>query len=453
MEAPQDLVDAVSRLKPQLVLVLDTNVIMNSPWLDRWKIDKPGTLLLVIPRIVDIELMSLTRGGKDEDTREKASRACYVTDKLFERGNPTIGIDLGADRWLISVDVPSGPDTTTLEDDLARKILSKVDAALVKLARACVQDCPDTSVLLVTEDRNCRRFARNGGISACRRSDLRSSETLGEMVLDRDPSDALDIEADIAATVNSEDERPVKIAMRLEELSGDDEFLIARGSGRLTNGEERYPFRWTFPYQSLAVYKNPWTDTFPDIWEYAVMPLENVDFMGNDEKISEGVRRFVCDMVEESGGALQSPLTHLRFTLPWHTAMALEPFGPSAEVHKRDLSMDEAEKYDQLSFQHDAHMQSLVEGTAESFGSVYRSVFQLNEDLQKLLGWDQEVYDPYNGPWDLESALINFLDFALDTWSVGETREKEYSYTPYSWLEEKEETSVDDEDDSEEEFA
>ena len=64
----------------------------------------PGPFLLVVPGIVDLELMSVMRGGKDEETRQKASRAYGYLGKLYEQGNQAIGIELRADRWLITTD-------------------------------------------------------------------------------------------------------------------------------------------------------------------------------------------------------------------------------------------------------------------------------------------------------------------------------------------------------------
>ena len=100
--------------------------------------------------------------------------------------------------------------------------------------------------------------------------------------------------------------------------------FVASGSGRLTDGEERYPFRWTFPYQNLAIY-NLSDDDVPISTEYAVMPLENVDFMGADDKISEEIRRYVCSMLEEAYESkdLQSPLTKVRASMLFNTHMGI----------------------------------------------------------------------------------------------------------------------------------
>ena len=81
---------------------------------------------------------------------------------------------------------------------------------------------------------------------------------------------------------------------------------------------------------------------------------------------------------------------------------------------------------------------SLLEGTAEDVGLVFRSAFKLREELDDLLGWDDEydndILGP--GPFDLETSLILLLADAVGTWTVGETREKEFPYWPFRWQEE-----------------
>ena len=66
MVAPENLMDAVSRLKPRAILLLDTNTVMDAPKLDSYDINSPGPLL-VIPLVVDNELLKL--GGRDERTK------------------------------------------------------------------------------------------------------------------------------------------------------------------------------------------------------------------------------------------------------------------------------------------------------------------------------------------------------------------------------------------------
>ena len=263
------------------------------------------------------------------------------------------------------------------------------------------------------------------------------------------PSKLRDI--DIYELIDFDEERPIKITLTLEELRSDRDYLIGRGSGRLTDGEERYPFRWTFPYQNLAIY-NLSEDDVPISTEYAVMPLENVDFMGADDKIPEEIRRYVCSMLEDAYESqdLQSPITKVRSSMLFNTHMGTTrggtPIGyPLSEKQKQGRKLEDAESYEELRILHNRHVNSLFDGSAENIGEVYRTAFQLSEEIDSLWGGAlDEDYDEFN--WNVELSLIEFLNIALEAWVVGETREAEYTYHPFAMPDEEEETLTDDEE-------
>ncbi len=449
MNAPQNLVDAANRIKPRAMLILDTNTIMDVPRLDLYEINAPGLFLLVVPRMVVNELLALKLGDSERKSK-RASHILDVMDNLYARGNPVTGIDIGNGRWLVTADSPKSPNSNSPEDEQIRRLLRKVDHDLKKLADACVQDCPDTRTLLITRDKNLRIVGRADGHSVISVTNLRSSEVLERALQYAFPSEGPDSKDLFEEFVNSDEERPVKIAMTLEELRSDDDYLIARGSGRLTDGEERYPFRWTFPYKNLSIY-NWLTD---DVLEnaYVVMPLENVDFMGaDDEDLPETLRRYICSMLEDANelNDLQSPLAKFRISINWHTEMGSSKGGalyggPLSEIQKQRLTPEEAQKIDKLRIRHDRHVESLFDGSAESMGREYRAAYQLSEADDEL--WGYGPHEHSENYWDLETSLIEFLDEALGAWSVGETREAEYTYRPFAWSDDEEEATIDDEE-------
>ena len=449
MEAPKNLLDAVDRLKPQAVLLLDTNTIMDAPRLKSYEIAAPGPFLLVVPRVVYGELQGLKLGNRDRRRREKASRALNVIDDLYEEGNSTLGIEISGDRRLISV--PSPKEDESVENKQVQRNLGTVDAALLRLSIACAQDCPDIPTLLVTCDKNLIGSARAHGLTVCRLPDLRSSDYLGEKLGDAGLDAAPEL--DIASLL----ERTARVAMTLEEISGKGEYLIARGSGLLREDTWRYPFRWTFPYRNLSRYDLCKPDS-GDPNDDVIMPRENLDFMGSDERILEPVKSYICGMLEYSGGSadgtwsLQSPLTQIRFNLAFEMNMDARLggfFRPGHVVRTRGRSPEETERYDTLSKEHDRLMQSLIDGKAEDIGRAYRSAFELREELNELLGWDEEYDNDMigPGPFDLDTSLIVLLADALSTWSVGETREEEFTYRPLALPEEEHEPAVVDEED------
>ena len=451
MNALQNLDDAVTRIKPRVILVLDTNVIMKFPWLDRLKISSSGPFLLVVPTLVDGELMRL-RKDKDERTRKRASLAHWFTSKLYEQGKPHAGVDLGDDRWLITVSAPASGVINALDDQQTRSDKGMVDAALLRMTAACTRDFSDASTLFVTEEHDLRRRASTLGLSACQLSDLRSSETFENIFRETRPNEELNIEDAIIALVDPKNKRTIKIAVTLEELKSEtDNLLVARGSGQLTYEGKRFPFRWMFPYQNQAIY-NRLSDDIPESSEYAEMPLENVDFMGADDEIPEGVRRYVCSMLEGAYESqdLQSPITKVRASMLFNTFMGITrggtPFDyPLSEEQKQGKEPEDAERYEELRISHNQHVSSLYDGSAKSMSEAYRSAFQLSENLDSF--WDgiiDDEYDEFN--WNVELSLIEFLDEALGAWSVGETREAEYTHTPFPSLEDDEESSADDEE-------
>ena len=456
MEAPENLVEAVTRLKPRAVLLLDTNTLMNPPRLDSYEIAAQGRFLLVVPRIVSIELAKIRRGGRDEESKRKASRPLKLLDELYERGRPVEGIDIGDGRWLVTADTPRPPtpNDTSIEDKMIQKNLGPVDAALLRLADVCSEGLSDTTTLLVTADRDLMRDAQNKGLNVCRLSSLRSPEALEKMLRGERPGVELDILEAISASSDPDEERPVKIAMTLEELRSEQDQLIARGSGRLTYDNVRYPFRWTFPYRDkgkawdahLAEISDEHDDVrFFDValpWdlvheEEEVMPIENLDFMGVDERITEPVKRFACDMLEgyaNVDGGLHSPLVRVRLSM-----LFLMGQGEWWPYHLSDYyrqlrakwwkSQEEVDIYDDLSEQHNQLLRSLFDGTARSFAGTYRKALELHGRLMELQD-DDERYLTFDEPAE---ALEMSLGAVLDTWSVGETREEEFTHQPFEW--------------------
>ena len=361
--------------------------------------------------------------------------------------------------------------------------LGPVDAALLRLADVCSEGLSDTTTLLVTADRDLMRDAQNKGLNVCRLSSLRSPEALEKMLRGERPGVELDILEAISASLDSNEERPVKIGMTLEELKSEDDQLIARGSGHITDDGVRHPFRWTFPYRDIGKAWNahlaemrderddvrffydalPWHLVTPEDEE--VMPIENLDFMGAGERIPERVRRFACDMLEEYAnvaGGLNSPLVRVRLSMLYLMGWGeWEPYPPSD--HYRQLSeewwksQEEVGTYDDLSKQHNQLLRSLFDGTADSFAGTYRKALELRERLMDLRG---EERCPDSWTFDEPAGALRMsLDDALDTWFVGETRKKEFTHHPFEWppeAVEPQEVEADEEgavEEGEDEFA
>ena len=446
MKVPENLVEAVNRLNPRAILILDTQTIMSNPLLNSYQIEAQGRFLLVFPRIVNNQLMSLSLGAADQRKSYRARRALKAIDQTIERGSLVKGIDMGNGRWVITATAPDSlkHNDMPLEERQILNLLGKTDFALLKLSEACTQDLSDTPTLLITADKNLTRSAKHKGLHVCPLADLRSPEALNGMLIDAPRGGVPDICDTVSALLSHDEERPAKIAMTLEEIRSEGDYLIARGSGRLADGDERYPFRWTFPYQNVGML---WEERvaeervrFWDSVDGEVMPLENVDFMGEGEKIPGLVRTFVCRMLENAdvAGQLHPPKVRVRLGLNYLMAMEWGTVNPDHF----------ADSYSDLCEQHNRHIGTLFDGTTESFGGTYRKAFELREALEAFS--DQPELEVLS---ELAPGLASLLDEALDVWSVGETREEKFTYRPSEWPQEVEEPGETEEEYDEEEAS
>lgn len=459
MKAPENLVKAVERLEPRLILLLDANTIMDYPQFVSHEIAAPGRFLLVVPQAVDNEILGLTFNPA-QGTKQKASRARKQLGRLYEQGNPVVGIDLGNDRWIMTVRTPRPAASEPIEDDQIWRYLGQVDAALLRLADACAEDISNTRTVLVTKDKDLTHAARSRGHAVCLWPKLRSPETVEKLLLHDDRSGpAQDIDTYLSSLLDSNDEQPLKIAMTLEELRSEGDYLIASGIGSLTYDKTTHPFRWTFPYINVGK-----AEDFESMWEIAQdagsMPVENVDFMGADEKIPERVRRLVCSLLEGSAAwgqerlqrTLQSSRTQVRLSLgfimgnDWGTFTKHLPMQAKEHAELLSKSSEELGDYDRVWASHEQCIQSLLDGTAKDIGDTYISAFKCREQMESLLGLDPMDDDRVTAK--LEVGLSMMIQDALDTWAVGETVEEELLYRPFEWAEEIENTEdLESEDD------
>ena len=317
-------------------------------------------------------------------------------------------------------------DSNAQVEQLIHKKLGNADAALLNLAEICRYEFLDALTVLITEDQFLTLVAILKNHSVYKFSDLQSAGALEKMLGATRTSKLEDV--DISELIDFGEERLVKIVMTLEVLRNEKDDLVASGSGRLTDGKERYPFRWTFPYQNLAIY-NLSEDDVPISTEYAVMPLENVDFMGADDKIPEEIRRYVCSMLEDAYESqdFQSPLTKVRASMLFNTHMGTTrggvPFNyPLSEKQKQGRKPEDAERYEELRIDHNRHVNSLFDGSAENIGEVYRTAFQLSEEIDSLWGGALDKdYDEFN--WNVELSLIELSQHSFRSLgSRGDTR-------------------------------
>ena len=504
MKTPENLVQAVSRLNPQAILLLDTNTIMEYPMLASDRLAGTGPFLLVLPEIVINEQLGLTF-NVDAKKKSKATSVKKSLGELLSRGTPAAGIDLKNGNWTITASAPR--PTGNLEDEQAFKYLGQVDAALLRLADACAAEFPEVRTALVTRDKNLTHIARARGRAVCPWSELKKPETLDKLfVADIYPDIGVELEPLLG-------DRQVTITITLEELKSDDEYLVAGGTGQIRELDESYPFRWTYPCKNAAHAADP-ESLIQMMQAGSPMPLDNVDFFGKHEKIPYEVRQRIRAMLEEFGAGdnasmspaeswydreplpaldmvdiviegtmtswhdtwesgfycLQTPLARIRLAVIyleywlWGYSPLLDPAVLSSLVETK--SHEQADKIKRLYSRYDdailrilhhsvttipsnqdvgAALSPRVEamiahregrpvdpGAFEkanqayeslfdrhSIGAAYLKAFRCYKELAESLGYPVQ---------NMEVGLKWLLDVASDSWSVGETREEDFTY-------------------------
>ena len=485
MKTPENLVKAVKCLNPRAALLLDTNTIMDYPWLKSYEFAAPGLFLLVVPEVVYSEVMGIAkRKETDQNKRQRAWRTIEAMDQMLGHRVKN-GIELANGHWVITVETPARSrfDEMSIEEHLVWKNLGEVDAALLRLASACAEDIPDTRTVLVTKDKDLTRVAGAKGVLTCRLPDLSSTKELEALLPDVRPSEVASID-DITSALDPMKKRPVKIAMTLEGVESGEEYMNARGVGRLAYDGAAYPLRWEYRYKDAE--KLDASSLFEMIGKTGDMPIERLDFMGeNVEGIPESVRLFACSMLKEAGWAdtwthVQAGLLarastekYLRFVWPDGNYSLQSPiarvriaFAYMEAIHwgfyccRKNRKLEWAYQSDgqddgtvDLLEDYFGRCEDLMNLTADNiatyfstFSHLYQDAFEMYRELADKVGRlrvrrkqapegsldiliDRVPGRPEEGP---ESGLKWLLDVALDSWSIGQTREGEFTHSPFS---------------------
>ena len=416
----QNLVEVVRNVKPQAMLLLDANTIMDFPKLSSYQIAVPGTFLLVIPQDVGDEILKLKHRTRSKEIRQKAASALKAMTKVYGKGNPEGGIQLQNDLWVVTVpSVRNSEVDRSVEDDQVRRLVGRVDSALIRLTEACKEIVP---TILVTRDIGLKYKATEKRLTAFSLPDLRKAEAFSTLLISDRRTPTLDLDTSLRSLLSNE-EKPVKVPLTLEELRSEGDYLIARGSGIITWHSDRYPFRWKFPYKNAEKIENleSW---FPD----DDMSLENLDFFGRDEQLPEPVRRRVCFRLEEQAvyGRLQPP--SIRAWIMFGIMVdsnCLDADFLDERIDTLDtqllaeLGPEDREIIDKCR-QYAKHVRPLLNGTAKLSVGSYMAAFEAYKALTEQVGEEPVDEEPING-------ITSLFDSALDSWSVGSTIESETS--------------------------
>jgi hypothetical protein len=314
--------------KPSRILIIDTNVIMNEPDYNKWKVEDDVFTLFILSSTIFAELESIRqreRGKSNSETFEKATSAVNNMAELFNSGYITEGIPIRL-GWIVGIPSPNkasiDPELEQMEEIVST--FHRSDARLLLLTRECHQEFKAVPVTLVTGDKGFFEVVSMQGVPSYLHS--------GFPILNLKTVPAITEPIDWKAVINGTEEQTDDISVAVEvkltsvELSSpwlkfhtdSEDFEIAKGFGSVNLYDEVRPFFWTISYyQSCSL---PELDDKDG--ETIIQPAIHLDFFGNepDQNIFDGIadRLMECTGVSFQEGipTLQNPESILQsFTI------------------------------------------------------------------------------------------------------------------------------------------
>ena len=273
----------VEKERPICAILLDTNVVMNSPSPDTWKVTA-GPALFIIPDGIIIELEFLKEKIRKHEqnphgTIDKAIIAINSINDLFNKGKISDGISIPG-GWAISVPSPKYND---LEIELKqieyiRKAFTSSDSTYLLLTKECAERLT-TKVTMLTGDKNLFNVAQANGIPLRPFTDFPVETpievTEATIYLGREFQ-----KMNQATKENSIEVQVTLLVKKCEPYNWPEDIdsnIIAEGRGIMRDSSKNRPFIWSLPYNEM-IFTDSIIEPTLEIMRYNTEM--NLDFMG-----------------------------------------------------------------------------------------------------------------------------------------------------------------------------
>lgn len=308
----------VENKKPARILIIDTNVIMNEPDYDNWKVEDDDLTLFVLSTTTFTELESIRqkRGKPNSEAFQKATSAVNSMAGLFKKGDITEGIPIRA-GWVVGIPSPKkeliDPELEQMEE--IDKTFHRSDTKLLLLTRECHQDFKAVPVTLITGDKGFFGVVNTQGVP----SYLHSGFPIQHLKTASALSKPIDWKEVIDGTEEQVDELSVAVEVTLTSIEivspwlkfhiGSKDFEIAEGFSIVNLNDDVQPFLWTISYYQQPFLSNPKGSPNEKIDQPAVY----LDFFSNEpsQQILDGIANRLIETTslsfEENIPTLQNP--------------------------------------------------------------------------------------------------------------------------------------------------
>jgi hypothetical protein len=309
----------VEKERPVCAILLDTNVVMNYPSPDTWKVTAGPTLFIIPPGVlIELEFLKEKIRKNEQNPRgtiDKSIIAINSLKDLFIKGKISNGIIIPG-GWAISIPYPRHDD---LEAELnqikqIRDAFKSSDSTYLLLTKECAERLP-TPVIMVTGEINLFNLAQAWGIPLRLISGFPMETPIEVNEATADWGKALQ-KMNNATKENSIEVQVTLLVKKCESQSwpdGIDSKFIAEGRGIMRDSTQSRPFIWSLPYNEM-IFTDSIIDPAPEITRYNTEM--NLDFMDCDDFDQETLLPAIAQRLgdftnpyNETGPILQSSVS------------------------------------------------------------------------------------------------------------------------------------------------
>ena len=310
----------VEEKRPPVILIVDTNVLMNEPDFSKWgtSIGKP---IFVLSDTIMIELEYIKI---KPEPREKAIKAIKSINNLFRQGKITEGIVIEDVGFFISIPHPKAdqlnPELEQLDDIV--KAFGRSDAEFLLLARECNQFIPNIPTLFVTGEYSLfnvmepneipsymfESFPMSGIKEVIQKSLRKPIDWDKELANIQTTTKGKSVEVELTLTAKT------RIPKWLSQTSSNTEhssMVIAEGYGVIHGyGTDDIRFLWTLPFKAYSLQlasgvDEPKASSTKSLDDY--LNKANLDFLGYEQQISEQLIEALTQKI----GDCTSPVAYI----------------------------------------------------------------------------------------------------------------------------------------------
>ena len=415
--------------KPSVIIVVDTNVVMDNPDFLQWHSDIVNPIFVLTHFTISELAFNIKPKGNQPagDKVIKARKAIAAFDWLTDQGQPSLGIHFDNIGWLITIPFP---DKNQIDPELAklsyiREINHDTDTALLILHKELICEFSKVPVISLTGDKLYKIFGRDAGLLVYNSQSF--PLVIKDWIVSKVPKLHIDPDKVLSEAVQRLEKKSIKVRLTLTGKRLDREYkfeseagprygaIIAEGEGILYHPDlGTVSFIWKLPYKPLTsvnLAKNPDYGE-ADIYEdhasnFGLTIIPRLNFLGKDQEIPIALRFILMEKLADLATAspdmglstLQSPICRIEYFMKTSLAVSCwdDEFGQLSDDERNETEI----------------VDKLFQGMVQAWEDPYAF-----EDFDAFRDYCINTLCQTS-----HDNVAAFVDSVLSTWNMGQTIE------------------------------